>query len=195
MTLFDDNFWWQFLIFSIFFSTCDLWHLRHWLQYWQLRTWIHDNLCYLTINCDTVLDSIRNSCDVLYFCLLLDLHSNGPTHWNVDCVSFHMFLLFLSLPTSGFDLCLSSDTISTFNRVRYSLVTTYTSLLLLYSDHICLFKSCFKMFLREWDFCTTAPSNIWIHSLLELDTVSTFICSLQSISLHVLCFETDAAYL
>ena len=24
--------------------------LRHWLQFWQLRTWIHDNLCYLTIN-------------------------------------------------------------------------------------------------------------------------------------------------
>ena len=31
----------------------DLWHLRHWLQFWQLRTWIHDNLCDLTINCDT----------------------------------------------------------------------------------------------------------------------------------------------
>ena len=31
----------------------DLWHLRHWLPFWQLRTWIHDNLCYLTINCDT----------------------------------------------------------------------------------------------------------------------------------------------
>ena len=31
----------------------DLWHLRHWLQYRQLRTWINDNLCYLTINCDT----------------------------------------------------------------------------------------------------------------------------------------------
>ena len=31
----------------------DLWHLRHWLQFWQLRTQIHDNLCYLTINCDT----------------------------------------------------------------------------------------------------------------------------------------------
>ena len=31
----------------------DLWHLRHWQQFWQLRTWIHDNLCYLTINCDT----------------------------------------------------------------------------------------------------------------------------------------------
>ena len=30
-----------------------LWHLRHWLQYRQLRTWILDNLCYLTINCDT----------------------------------------------------------------------------------------------------------------------------------------------
>ena len=24
----------------------------HWLQFWQLRTWIHDNLCNLTINCD-----------------------------------------------------------------------------------------------------------------------------------------------
>ena len=31
----------------------DLLHLRHWLQFWQLRTWIHDNLCDLTINCDT----------------------------------------------------------------------------------------------------------------------------------------------
>ena len=31
----------------------DFRHLRHWLQYWQLRTWINDNLCYLTINCDT----------------------------------------------------------------------------------------------------------------------------------------------
>ena len=27
-------------------------HLRQWLQYWQLRTWINDNLCYPTVNCD-----------------------------------------------------------------------------------------------------------------------------------------------
>ena len=40
-------------IFLGLFSTCDLWYLRHWLQYWKLRTWFHDNLCYLTINCDT----------------------------------------------------------------------------------------------------------------------------------------------
>ena len=56
MTIFDDKFWWQFLDDKFFwdlFSTCDLWYLRHWLQYWQLRTWFHDNLCYLTINCDT----------------------------------------------------------------------------------------------------------------------------------------------
>ena len=31
----------------------DLWYLRHWLQFWQVRTRIHDNLCYQTINCDT----------------------------------------------------------------------------------------------------------------------------------------------
>ena len=31
-------------------GTCE--RLRHWLQYRQLRTWIYDNLCYLTINRD-----------------------------------------------------------------------------------------------------------------------------------------------
>ena len=31
----------------------DLWDLRHWLQFWQLRTWFHDNLCYQTIKSDT----------------------------------------------------------------------------------------------------------------------------------------------
>ena len=34
----------------------DLWHLRHWLQFLQSRTWIHDNLCYLTIKSDSVLE-------------------------------------------------------------------------------------------------------------------------------------------
>ena len=39
-------------VFLNFFSSIlfNLWHLRHWLQHWQLRTWNHDNLCYL-INC------------------------------------------------------------------------------------------------------------------------------------------------
>ena len=31
----------------------DLWYLRHWIQFWQLGTWFHDNLCYLTIKSDT----------------------------------------------------------------------------------------------------------------------------------------------
>ena len=31
----------------------DLWHLIHWVQFWQLRTWIHDSLCYLTIKSTT----------------------------------------------------------------------------------------------------------------------------------------------
>ena len=30
----------------------DLWHLRHWLQFWQVKIWIHDNLYYLTIKSD-----------------------------------------------------------------------------------------------------------------------------------------------
>ena len=43
-----------------------LWHLRHWLQYRQLRTWIHDNLCYQTINCDTGQHSQFLRCFLLY---------------------------------------------------------------------------------------------------------------------------------
>ena len=31
----------------------DLWHLRQWLQFWHLRTCIHDNFCYLTIKSDS----------------------------------------------------------------------------------------------------------------------------------------------
>ena len=31
----------------------DMSHLRHHLQFWQLRNWIYDNLCYLTIKSDT----------------------------------------------------------------------------------------------------------------------------------------------
>ena len=44
---------WQFFMTILMTIFDDLWYLRHWLQYWQLRTWFHDNLCYLTINCDT----------------------------------------------------------------------------------------------------------------------------------------------
>ena len=57
----------QFLLFSQFLtildknqykdinqdSPRDLWHLRHWLQFWQLRTWIHHNLCDLPFRSDT----------------------------------------------------------------------------------------------------------------------------------------------
>ena len=31
----------------------DFWQLRHWLLCWQLRTWIHNSLCFLTIKSDT----------------------------------------------------------------------------------------------------------------------------------------------
>ena len=71
MTLFHDNFlmnffwqflmtifWWQYLMtyrqfLTIGKTVLETWHLRHWLQLWQLWTCIHDNLCYLTIKSDT----------------------------------------------------------------------------------------------------------------------------------------------
>ena len=50
MTIFDsfDNF-----DHNDKYNPIDLWHDRHWLHFWQLRTWIHDNLCYLTIKSNT----------------------------------------------------------------------------------------------------------------------------------------------
>ena len=66
MTIFDDNFWWQFsmtILMTIFHD--NLWWQFFW-TYFQLVTcdiwdtdyntgnfWFHDNLCYLTITCDT----------------------------------------------------------------------------------------------------------------------------------------------
>ena len=63
----SDNFYnfWQFTQSLTIVDNCfyhfdnwkdnpgDLWHLRHWLQFWQLRTWVHDNFCYQTIKSDT----------------------------------------------------------------------------------------------------------------------------------------------
>ena len=48
---------WQFGVFD-HLDNCkdnpgDLWHLRHWLKFLPLRTWIHDNPCYLAIKSDT----------------------------------------------------------------------------------------------------------------------------------------------
>ena len=82
MTIFIYNLWWKFMTILIIFdnwdnfwqfwkdSPGDLWHLRHWLQFRQLRTWIHDNLWYLTINCDTGQHSQFLRC-FFYMCVSL----------------------------------------------------------------------------------------------------------------------------
>ena len=58
----------------------DLWHLRHWLHFWQLRTWIPDNLCYLTIKSDTGQHSQFLRC--LYAVIRL-----GVKHFGGSCAS------------------------------------------------------------------------------------------------------------
>ena len=68
---------------------------RHWLQFWQLRTLIHDNPCDLTINCDTGEHSQflrcfslkkRNfgCCETFIACFPIYLASLAHTRWNVD---------------------------------------------------------------------------------------------------------------
>ena len=64
LTPFDNyNYIWQFWQFGQFGqfwlfghhgdNPGDLRNLRHWLKFRQLRTWNHDNFCYLTIKSDT----------------------------------------------------------------------------------------------------------------------------------------------
>ena len=72
----------------------DLWHLRHWLQFWQLRTWIHDNLCYLTINCDTGQHSQFLRCFL----------SLSPFHF------YFPFILILTLPFFTFSVLIFNFT-------------------------------------------------------------------------------------
>ena len=48
-------------------SPGDLWYLRHWSQFWQLKTWIQTIIVIWHLI--VTLDSIRNSCDV---CLSLE---------------------------------------------------------------------------------------------------------------------------
>ena len=50
--------------------------MRHWLQFWQLRTWIHDNLCNLTINYDNEQHSQFLRCLTLTSHLLKGMPSN-----------------------------------------------------------------------------------------------------------------------
>ena len=63
----------------------DLWHLRHWLQFWQLRTWIHDSFCYLTINCDTGQHSQYLRCffSEFYSSILAALNKLNCTNGNI----------------------------------------------------------------------------------------------------------------
>ena len=75
----------------------DLWHLRHWLQFWQLRTWIHDNLCYLTIKSDTGQHSQFLRCLLLttpqqFHCIEIDVHPMKP--WTL---SSHFILIVKSV--------------------------------------------------------------------------------------------------
>ena len=64
-----------------------LWHLRHWLQYRQLRTWIHDILCFVIWQLIVTLDSIRNSGDV-FLTILFTRYS-----WRFGFVSIQLFFI------------------------------------------------------------------------------------------------------
>ena len=61
----------------------DLWHLRHWIQFWQLRTWIHDNICYLTINCDTGQHSQFLRCFYIFIGMILAPREKSSPSWDV----------------------------------------------------------------------------------------------------------------
>ena len=70
----------------------DLWHLRHWLQFWQLRPKIHDNLCYLIIKSDTGQHSQFLQCLVSCLNLTAEICTEPENIWskNKSSVSYEM---------------------------------------------------------------------------------------------------------
>ena len=78
-------------------------HLRHWLQFWQLRPSIHDNLCYLTIKSDT-LDSIH-SCETQPPASIGWVALSSVVHCSsrIGTISSHLpYLMFPSIQTIYF---------------------------------------------------------------------------------------------
>ena len=57
------QFWQLFFLTILQRQSWRLQHLRHWLHFWQLRTWIQT--IFVTWQIRVTLDSISNSCDVL----------------------------------------------------------------------------------------------------------------------------------
>ena len=76
----------------------DLWHLRHWLQFWQLRTRIHDNLCYPTINCGTG----QHSQFLRWFCQNWRFQMSGiyTFWWSTGCIEAGLWSLCTCQPPS-----------------------------------------------------------------------------------------------
>ena len=67
------------------------------LQFWQLRTWIHDNLCNLTINCDTGQHSQFLRCLALTWQLNKQPYHHSLTKVNAEQL---MFLLTFHINTN-----------------------------------------------------------------------------------------------
>ena len=79
-------------------NPADLWQLRHWLQFLQLRTWIHDNLCYLTIKSDTGQHSQFLRCFFIYQVYLSWLCESGGISkiWMyLVCISMYQYVFSL----------------------------------------------------------------------------------------------------
>ena len=78
-------------------------HLRHWLQFWQLKTWIHDNIIDLTIKCNTGQHSkfLRRFSKVC-FEILFQASIFPPLRWSVYCILPGHPILRGKYPSSSF---------------------------------------------------------------------------------------------
>ena len=92
-------------------NPADLWQLRHWLQFLQLRIWIHDNLCYLTIKSDTGQHSQFLRCfthGVMNVrCIFPDFQNNFSDFQNIfpdfQSIFSELWIFFRVLPEKGLD--------------------------------------------------------------------------------------------
>ena len=72
--------------------------LRHWLQFWQLKTWLHGNLCDLTIKSDTGQHLQFLRCLELYFPNCIFPNCIFPNCIFPNCICEFIFIAYLPNP-------------------------------------------------------------------------------------------------
>ena len=151
--------------------------MRHWLQFWQLRTWIHDNLCYLTIKSDS-----------------------GQHLQFLRCLIFCILYLYCIFWTYLYCICICIVQKMTVNRRVYLLGARFDNHMLVYGWlHVWVdpVNEVGSLCVHSWVASLSAPEQLSVISFFCVFCVIDFypICIKHSIYLsYCKCYKFDNHY-